>query len=71
MRQNGTKTIPPLDADRALRNFPRLLAAHKKGSAAFREEYAKIWAENPENHGPEPNPENASPTNPEPPTSNS
>jgi hypothetical protein len=68
MKQNGTKTIPPLDADRTLRNFPRLLAAHDKGSAAFREEYAKRLAENPENDGPEPESSPESPTNAEPPT---
>ncbi len=69
MGQNGTtKKIPPLDADRALRNFPRLLAAHARGSAAFREEYAKIWAENPENQEPDSSP---SPSNAEPPASNS
>jgi hypothetical protein len=68
MSEAKTRTIPQLDADRALRNFPRLLAAHSKGSAAFREEYAKIWAENPENQEPDSSP---SLTNAEPPTSNS
>ncbi len=72
MGQNGTtKKIPPLDVARARRNFPRLLAAHDKGSAAFREEYAKILAENPENDGPEPEDVTPSPTNAEPPASDS